>query len=250
MHFGKNIKKIRLVKKLSQAAFAELFGIKRSSIGAYEEGRAEPKLEMIIRIANHFSISVDSLVNSELKVNELFGLDIVDAYLTSDQSPSAFNTLDIVSIPFVSTADISLKSIEAAAKESEKRISLPGLNKNHIAIMVDDAAFKYLPAQINKNDLIVVDLEFAAADDEFPVDRLYLVKWGRTLGIGEVKHINDEEYLFVNADSVPVVILKNEMQFILPIEKQINNNPLVCQEETARIRKLEILVDDVYRRIK
>jgi len=71
----KNIKKIRATKKLSQAAFAELFDLTRSSIGAYEEGRAEPKMETIINIAKHFSISLDSLLTKELTVNEIFHFD-------------------------------------------------------------------------------------------------------------------------------------------------------------------------------
>ncbi|MCK5699873.1 MAG: helix-turn-helix transcriptional regulator, partial [Cyclobacteriaceae bacterium] len=55
---GKNIKKIRTVKKLSQAAFAEIFSLARPSVGAYEEVRAEPKVDTIIQIANYFGISV------------------------------------------------------------------------------------------------------------------------------------------------------------------------------------------------
>ena len=47
-YIGKNIKKIRSVKKLSQSAFADIFGLKRTSIGAYEEGRAEPKIDKVI----------------------------------------------------------------------------------------------------------------------------------------------------------------------------------------------------------
>ena len=43
--FGKNIKKIRSVKSLSQQAFADLFDLKRGTLGAYEEGRSEPKIE-------------------------------------------------------------------------------------------------------------------------------------------------------------------------------------------------------------
>lgn len=69
--FGKNIKKIRGVKGLSQQAFAEVFDLKRATLGAYEEGRSEPKIETIIKIANYFSISIDSLLTSELTVNEL-----------------------------------------------------------------------------------------------------------------------------------------------------------------------------------
>jgi DNA-binding XRE family transcriptional regulator len=51
---GKNVRKIRTVKKLSQAAFAEIFNLARPSVGAYEEERSEPKLETVIQIASLF----------------------------------------------------------------------------------------------------------------------------------------------------------------------------------------------------
>ncbi|WP_051718665.1 XRE family transcriptional regulator [Hymenobacter sp. IS2118] len=73
---GKNIRKLRTVKKLSQAAFAELFGLARPSVGAYEEGRSEPKMETLIQIAQHFGLSVDLLLTKELTVNELYHFDI------------------------------------------------------------------------------------------------------------------------------------------------------------------------------
>ncbi|MDX1753237.1 DNA-binding transcriptional regulator, XRE-family HTH domain [Salinimicrobium sediminis] len=69
--FGKNIRKIRSVKSLSQQAFAELFDLKRGTLGAYEEGRSEPRIETIIMIAKHFSIPIDDLLTQELTVNKL-----------------------------------------------------------------------------------------------------------------------------------------------------------------------------------
>ena len=69
--FGKNIKKIRGVKGLSQQAFADLFDLKRGTLGAYEEGRSEPKIDTIIKIANYFSIAIDDLLTAELTVNQL-----------------------------------------------------------------------------------------------------------------------------------------------------------------------------------
>lgn len=68
---GKNIKKIRSIKGLSQQAFAEIFGLKRATLGAYEEERSEPRIETIIKIANYFSLSIDSLLVKELTVNQL-----------------------------------------------------------------------------------------------------------------------------------------------------------------------------------
>ena len=73
---GKNIRKIRTVKKLSQAAFAEIFSLARPSVGAYEEERAEPKLETVIQIANYFGISIDSLLTKELTINDLYNFNI------------------------------------------------------------------------------------------------------------------------------------------------------------------------------
>lgn len=75
-YVGKNIRKLRTVKKLSQASFAELFGLARPSVGAYEEGRSEPKMETLIQIAQHFGLSVDLLLTKELTVNELYHFDI------------------------------------------------------------------------------------------------------------------------------------------------------------------------------
>jgi transcriptional regulator with XRE-family HTH domain len=73
---GKNIKKIRAVKKISQAAFAEMFNLSRGTVGSYEEERAEPKLETIIQIAQKFGLSIDILLTKELTVNELFRFDL------------------------------------------------------------------------------------------------------------------------------------------------------------------------------
>ena len=74
---GKNIKKIRTVKKLSQASFAELFNLARASVGAYEEGRAEPKIDTIVQIAHYFGLSIDLLLNKELTINDLFKFDVI-----------------------------------------------------------------------------------------------------------------------------------------------------------------------------
>lgn len=88
--FGKNIKKIRTVKGLSQSAFAELFGLKRATLGAYEEHRSEPKIETIIKIANYFSIKIDTLLTSEITVNELLQFKESLTTLTEDIKKEQF----------------------------------------------------------------------------------------------------------------------------------------------------------------
>ena len=70
--FGRNIKKIRVARKLTQTQFAELFDLKRTAVGAYEEGRAEAKIDTIIKIADYFDLTLDQLLRKEITVNEIF----------------------------------------------------------------------------------------------------------------------------------------------------------------------------------
>ena len=59
-------------KKLTQTEFAELFDLKRTAVGSYEEGRAEPKIDTLIKIADYFKLSLDNLLRKELSINEIF----------------------------------------------------------------------------------------------------------------------------------------------------------------------------------
>ncbi|PKF75169.1 XRE family transcriptional regulator [Chryseobacterium sp. PMSZPI] len=76
--FGTNIKKIRQVKGLSQKAFADLFDLNRGVISSYEEGRAEPKIETILKVANHFNLDLDKLLTETLQVNQLASVSDID----------------------------------------------------------------------------------------------------------------------------------------------------------------------------
>lgn len=76
--FGTNIKKIRQVKGLSQKAFADLFDLNRGVISSYEEGRAEPKIETILKVAHHFNLNLDKLLTETLQVNQLVSVSDID----------------------------------------------------------------------------------------------------------------------------------------------------------------------------
>ncbi|ALJ00850.1 LexA family transcriptional regulator [Rufibacter tibetensis] len=61
-----NLKYLRKQLNLTQVQLAEKLEIKRSLIGAYEEGRAEPKLATLMKMAQVFQLSVDELINPDL----------------------------------------------------------------------------------------------------------------------------------------------------------------------------------------
>lgn len=61
-----NIKYLRKKNGYTQETFAEALGINRPSVGAYEEGRADPRLTTLSKMAELFKVSVDELINEDL----------------------------------------------------------------------------------------------------------------------------------------------------------------------------------------
>ena len=57
------LKTLRKERGWTQVQLAERIGVKRSLIGAYEEGRAEPKLDTLRHLAKVFGVSIDVLLN-------------------------------------------------------------------------------------------------------------------------------------------------------------------------------------------
>ena len=66
IYIQENIRFLRRYKGWTQEQLAERLGIKRPLIGAYEEGRAVPKLLVIQQISLLFGISIDRLLTVDL----------------------------------------------------------------------------------------------------------------------------------------------------------------------------------------
>lgn len=59
---GKNIKKLRKSKNLTQEEFGKLFGIVKSTVSMYESGKSTPDDELKKKIANYFDVTLDYLM--------------------------------------------------------------------------------------------------------------------------------------------------------------------------------------------
>ena len=69
--FGNNIQLLRKRKGLSQGGLAEILGITRSSLSGYETGSNEPNFDILIKLSDHFKVSVDILLRKDLsKIKE------------------------------------------------------------------------------------------------------------------------------------------------------------------------------------
>ncbi len=124
---AKNIRVLRDLRKLSQEELAAKLEINRSRLGSYEEGRAEPPYNLLIRIADYFHVAIDALVRGDLAKTDpqalmnigknriLFPVmtdkdnnDIIEVvpirasagYLTGYADPEFIQDLPIMGLPF------------------------------------------------------------------------------------------------------------------------------------------------------
>lgn len=95
-YFGANIKTIRHAKGLSQQAFADLFELNRGVIGAYEEGRSEPKIATLLTVVHYFNLDLDKFLTVPLTIDDLNKPENFEKYQLSFNSdlPYQENTID------------------------------------------------------------------------------------------------------------------------------------------------------------
>ena len=152
--FGKNVKKIRSIHGLSQQEFADIFDLKRGTLGAYEEGRSNPKLETVIKIANHFSIGIEELLVGELTVNKLLRFN---ERLTTETD--ALKTIEFEGIPCVlpSAKNDFIKSFSNEAfLASLPVVKLPYLeSRNRLAFSVDDLSMTGGAVEFFSKDIVI-----------------------------------------------------------------------------------------------
>jgi transcriptional regulator with XRE-family HTH domain len=67
---GKNLKYLRKLRGWTQEEFATKLKIKRSLLGAYEEERAEPRIDVLEQVGEIFKLSLDELLLTELGDNK------------------------------------------------------------------------------------------------------------------------------------------------------------------------------------
>lgn len=65
MNFSKNLKEMRKKQNYTQSQMAELLGITVRGYRNYELGTREPELSVLIKLADHFNVSLDELVGRQ-----------------------------------------------------------------------------------------------------------------------------------------------------------------------------------------
>ena len=72
MFFSGNLKFLRKRKGISQTDFAEVLGLKRTTLSAYEIGNAEPSITTLLKMADYFKVPLDIMLKRDInKISEL-----------------------------------------------------------------------------------------------------------------------------------------------------------------------------------
>jgi transcriptional regulator with XRE-family HTH domain len=206
--FGKNIKKIRGVKGLSQKAFADIFLLKRATLGAYEEGRSEPKIDTIIKVANYFSISIDVILTKEITVNELLRFD---GGITTDVN-------EVVKTSFVDVPFVSKLNCEAFIFDFKKSETYDLLPKITVPVQKTNGMLAFAV-----QDLMMVSNE----EGLFPGDVVIGARiTAENIGEGEVVLVLVNDTIFVRRFS------KTTTAYVL-LADHVNISPLLIDFDTA-----------------
>ena len=84
MTFGNRLLKLRKDKQLSQTELADNVGIHKNVLGKYEREEVKPSIDVAIRIADFFNVSLDFLVG---KIEQEFDPLIIDRVNTIQNLP-------------------------------------------------------------------------------------------------------------------------------------------------------------------
>jgi transcriptional regulator with XRE-family HTH domain len=230
--FGKNIKKIRVIKGLSQQVFAELFSLKRATLGAYEEGRSEPKIDTLIKVANYFSISIDDFLTKEITVNQLLRFN---EGITTDINQIV--KASFKEIPFVNSLNSAL--FVDNFKRSQSYNSLPTIrvpvegDLDFLAFMVKDLFRVSDEEGLFPNDVVIGesknidalfagDVVIALVDDALLIRRFTISDNGDTSLTGQSPSLDIPTAAATYFWKVSFVFLKRYPKFTSELAIKIN----------------------------
>lgn len=243
---GKNIKKIRVVKKLSQTAFSELFDLTRASIGAYEEGRAEPRVDTIIGMAKYFGISIDSLLTKELTVNEIHHFSLEKHNSIANQKKKQ----DVFFISRKEQKNYMEHRSEQKYLESLPRISLPGVDSKYRAFEYFGCDMLFCQSLIKNGDILIA--RFTPAEHQnLKINMNYVFILDNSILVRTVSQIQDKvELTAYNPCFEKAKLALNtikECWEITSVYTQIDSSRKPAFIE--RVQRLENAVSDIYKKL-
>lgn len=160
-YFGANIKTIRHAKGLSQQAFADLFELNRGVIGAYEEGRSEPKIATLLTVVHYFNLDLDKFLTVPLTIDDLNNPENFEKFQLSFNSDLPYQKNNIENNAKYNSLQKALANIDLIYEFSENTLVLSKYNagdflflmKSNVSVenpetllFIEDGNLQYLSA--------------------------------------------------------------------------------------------------------
>lgn len=70
-----NLHRLRTLRKMACEDVALCLGLKRSSLSGYENGRSEPKLQVLLDLSRFYRVPVDTLLTADLRTWSVFDIE-------------------------------------------------------------------------------------------------------------------------------------------------------------------------------
>ena len=96
---GKNIRKYRKTKKMTQETLAERAGLSVNYIGSIERGEKLPSLETFIVILNQLGVTADCILQDVVQANYELKMSLLNeklSVLSPDQRATAEDVVDVL----------------------------------------------------------------------------------------------------------------------------------------------------------
>lgn len=96
------LKELREWKKLSQKQIGDIIGVSGEAVGKYERGVCDPSVNNLIKIANIFNVSVDTLLGHDANIvdlnvlnkNQKILIEKIVKFLTEDEISKILGYVD------------------------------------------------------------------------------------------------------------------------------------------------------------
>ena len=202
---------------------AEMFSLARPSIGAYEEGRAEPKIETLVQISKKFNLSIDGIINKELTVNDLMSFSTINEKL--EQTHSKLWTKDTKGHPVPERTGISLVTIDKYTDyqvnfknhdrlDRFKKIDLPITFKGQsLAFEMNGSEMEYNQQGLHHGDILLCQ---KANKNIIQTGKVYTVLTKSKIFTRRLYEVNDEIIRF-QSDDPNYTVLEDKIEDIIEL---------------------------------
>lgn len=238
---GQNIKKIRQAKNISQSDFASLFDLSRPSVGAYEEGRTEPKIETLIQISRYFNISIDVLLTKELSSKDIFSLGLLNKKLDQAHEvksrPSKENHAPFISID--ERVNFLVNGRDKSYLANLPKVGNPN-SRDTIDLVLEHEGSKL---EVDNKGIKHGDIFFCSKEEKLSSqqDRLWIIVKEDEITVGRIKNLQHDslELTFDNPIHPSVQIARDTIAETYLVEGIFTNNTVQPSSLEDRLRAIE-----------